>query len=352
MVILGRMTANASAGVSWRGIARGRLDVTRRNKSKKPSLEEALAALDDATDDPSSERAGAALREALSKSESYVAARAATIVREALLDGFDGALIDALDRFLDAGAKRDPGCRAKLAIAWAMDATDVCVHEPFVRAARCVQMEKAWGPPVDTAGPVRARALLALGRARYGDYLLLAGEALADPEAPVRAAALAGLVAHGDRGGAGLARYKIALGDDDPTVAAEAMRTLMSLAPDAGVERLGALLRHEDEATRELAAIALGDSHRADALVVLLEALGEAVRPQDRAPLFTALALHRSDRGLEALLAYVDGSRADAERALEALAMRAFEPELRRRAEAAAEAADVADLFAEAFGDR
>jgi len=321
-------------------------------RERKPSLEEALAALDDAARDPASPEGRDALRQALAEAESHVAARAATIVREALVDGFDGALVEALERFLDGDARDDPGCHAKLAIAWAMDANDVHVHAPLERAARCVQKEKAWGPPVDTAGPVRARALLALSRAYHTDFPLLAGEALADPEPPVRAAALVGLAAHGDRSGAGLARYKIALGDEDPTVLAEAMRTLMALAPDAAVPLLGAMLRGPDEATRELAAIALGDSHRPDALVALLEALSEAVRTRDRAPLFTALALHRSDRGLETLLAYVDGSRSDAERALEALALRAFEPEVRERARAAAEAAGVGDVFAEAFEDR
>lgn len=120
----------------------------------------------------------------------------------------------------------------------------------------------------------------------------------------------------------------------------------VSLSRLAGVaERLD----DEDLGVRELAAIALGDSRRANALDVLLGRMGRLVRASDRAPYFTALALHRSEPALRALLAFLEGPRPTAIAALEALAVRRFEPDVVERVEGAARAAGLADAFAEAF---
>lgn len=318
-------------------------------RKRRLSLEE-LAQLAEATRDSSSKDARDALGAALAKGESFVAAQAASIVRAELLEGFEGALIDALDRFLSRGAKADPGCHAKLAIVEAMDATDVRVHEPFVRAAQHVQKEKAWGPPVDTAAALRSRALLALGRGGFPDLLILAGAGISDPEPPVRRAALAALRAHGDRLGAGLARLKLEMGDEDPLVTSEAMSALLTLAPDHGSPVLARALDSDDASARELAALALGESQRADALDLLLDRLGEAVLASDRATLLVGLGLHRSEPALRVLLTFIDdGAQADAEAALDALAVRRFEPEVLERAGAAARAAGHEARFREAF---
>lgn len=307
------------------------------SKKRRDGLERALAQLDEATRDPGSPEARAAIEEALDGS-SFLAARAAGSVRDERLEGWADALSAALDRFLAGGAALDPGCHAKLAITEALDATDAARREPLLAAARCTQREGV-GPTSDTAAPVRARAVLALARGDYPDLPLLAGELLADPLPVVRRAALRALESHGDRMGAGLAHLTMRRGDEDPLVVSEAMSALITLAPDVGVPAVAALLHSPDATARELAIVALGESRRPDALDALLAAMADVVRGAERATYFTALALHRSEPALRALLPWLEGSRADAVKALEALAIRRFEPEVRERVEQAARAA-------------
>ncbi|MCB9592417.1 MAG: hypothetical protein H6719_06775 [Sandaracinaceae bacterium] len=313
------------------------------------TLEQTLAQLAADTAEPASEAARRALLEALPKKTSFVVAQAANVIRDHALDGFGDALETAYEHFAIEGAKRDPGCRAKLAIVEALDATDRPSISLFERAARVVQLEPTWGPPEDTAAPVRARAALALARAPYTDFVLIAGELLADPAPSVRRAALLGLGTHGDRAGAGLARYHVALGDDDPLVTAEAMSTLLALAPDVGIGALSAFVDGEDPTARELALIALGESRRPAALDVLLAHLEARVLSEERATVMTALALHRSEPALRVLLVWVGGRDADAAAALEALAIRRHEGEVVERAREAAAEAGRLDAFREAF---
>lgn len=312
-------------------------------------LDDQLTELARATAEPASEAARKALAKALGHRSSFVVAQAAEVIRDHVLDGFAGALEAAFERFAEDGAKRDPGCRAKLAAVEALDATDHPGTSIFEAAARIVQPEAAWGPPEDTAVPVRARGVLALARAPYHDFPLIAGEALADPSPHVRRAALVGLGTRDDRAGAGLARFKVALGDDDPMVTAEAMATLLALAPDVGIPALRGLAEGDDPAMVELALIALGESRRPAALIVLLDRLEAAVTSAERATVMTALALHRSEPALRVLLEWVAGREADASAALEALAIQRHDPGVTERARGAAEAADRLEVFREAF---
>jgi len=133
-------------------------------------------------------------------------------------------------------------------------------------------------------------------------------------------------------------------------VLSEAMMTALALAPDRALPELRASLRASERGRRELAILALGESRRSDALDALLEAMEDAPSG-DRAVYFTALALHRSAAALAALLPWLESSKRDAERALDALAVRRFEPSVRERVREAASAAGRAALFLARFGD-
>jgi len=74
-------------------------------------------------------------------------ALAAQAVREAALPGVEEALVRAYASLHG----EDPGCRARLALLEALDHMEATDDAPFVHAARYVQLEKAWGAPVDTA---------------------------------------------------------------------------------------------------------------------------------------------------------------------------------------------------------
>jgi hypothetical protein len=304
---------------------------------KKPSsLEAQLAALKTVTAAPASGEAREAIRRALAGGPSLVAARAARLVREHALEGLGDDLVAAFRRFLADAVKSDPGCAAKLA---ALEALDYGGHDdaaPFLEATRHVQKEPAFGPPVDTAAGVRARGVLALSRLAHPDLPLCAGALLADPEGPVRQAAADSLVAAGDRSLAGLLLLRWSAGDEEPLVILACMAGVLALASDQALPRLHAALFGGDGEPRELAALALGQSGRDDALDLLLEQLREAPRALERAPALRALGLHRSERALEAALDVIAGGAvADAEAALAGLGARRFERGLPDRVRAA-----------------
>jgi HEAT repeat protein len=326
---------------------------------KKITFEEELALLSPAAAQPTSADGRARILAALASSRSLVVARAARIVKEHTLDGFVEALSAAFDRLLPSAAdsanppvhasKSDPGCHAKLGLIEALDQLETVNGAPFARAVRHVQQEGS----SDMAAPLRARAIGGLARLGHPDFQLFVARLLNDPWPPVRQAALESLAHRGDGAGAALALFKVELGDEDPLVTMAAMTALVTLAPEWALDVLGALLdrRDGDGGRRELAAVALGQSRREDALALLLDRLRQSVRAADREPLLRAIGLHRSERALAAMLAVVgDGQTAEATLAVEALAARRFEPGVAERVRAAVATRDEADL--EAAGRR
>lgn len=300
---------------------------------KRQTLEDELNALVAADVHTASGRRQLEL--ALGSERQRVVARAATMVRERHLDGFEPQLAQAFDRFLIDGAKTDTGCLAKVALIEALDVLESSDAEFFLKATRVVQPEPAWKTAADTAGGVRARALYALARLGFPDLILLAGEAFSDSQHTVRLAAAEALAHFGVRHGAGVLLLALAKPEEDPLVTLASMSALLSLAPEVGLPRLTTLLRGEDAETRELAALALGQSNRTDALDVLVTALNAASTSRTREPLFKALGIHRSDRAINVLLdALGSETQADAQAALEALATRRFEPGVRSKVEA------------------
>lgn len=312
-------------------------------RSKAPrgrarTLADEQAALAAAIASPSADQARDAVSAALESRFALVVARAARLVGERRWDGFGAALRAGFERFIDDPVKRDPSCHAKRATIETLDLIESQDPAPFLTAARWVQLEPAWGPPIDTAAPLRQRGLLALARLGHQELELLCAERLVDLVPPVRAAAAEAL-AHGRApGGPPLLLLKLRVGDEDPMVTLAVMQGLLALAPERGEAELAPLLAGDGD-LRELAAIALGQSRSERALDLLAEALATAVRAVDRQPLYRAIGLHRSERALALLLERIEtGAHEDAVAALEAVAPRRFDPGVSDRVRAAARA--------------
>lgn len=197
--------------------------------ARRPSFEEELAALDGVARTPRSEEARARLDAALASKRSLVVARAARLIKEHAVAGFERALTDAFARFLVDPVKSDPVCQAKVAAIEALDYGESDDAEPFLRAVRHVQLEGG----TDSAAPLRARAVLALARLGHPDFDLVAATLLGDPIANVRQATLDALAHRGDRACAALAMAKLATGDAEPEVVLAAMTALLDLIRNA-----------------------------------------------------------------------------------------------------------------------
>ncbi|MBS2025614.1 MAG: HEAT repeat domain-containing protein [Deltaproteobacteria bacterium] len=292
---------------------------------KKPGADEELAQLKANPD-------ARAIATALASAHSRVVAAAAELIKARQLSEYTAALQSAYARFLVDPVKRDPGCRAKLAILEALDFTESMSEDPFLSATSLQQLEAAWGPPVDTAAGCRGRAILALARIGHQDAVPLAGLLLADDLHLVRVAAADALGHSGVRAAAGVLLHKLETGDEEPEVVLACMSGALALVPELMLGRLAAQLADGSDEGKEVAALALGQSNRPDALRVLVDAAEATVMSSDRAVILRAMGLHRSDAALEALLKFIAGDNlADARAAVRALATRRFEAGVRQR---------------------
>ena len=248
----------------------------------------------------------------------HLVALAARIVQEQRLDDLTGALAQAFDTLSQDGARRDPSCAGKTACLAALDHLDHLELDVFGRAATLVQLEKAWGPPVDTAVSVRARAALALARFPGPEATTLLGVLLADPAEAVRRAAIEALPGRVGAGGLLAMRWRIM--DHDALVAQlECGVALVRSAGPLGVDLVAGELESDRETVREVAALALAESRVPEALHRLSASLDAAILPEARALLIRAIAAHRSPGALGLLDDLLDdGSDADARAVLKA----------------------------------
>jgi hypothetical protein len=107
-----------------------------------------------------------------------------------------------------------------------------------------------------------------------------------------------------------LLRCKAQAGDAEPQVLGECFTGLLSVAPEESVPFVAAYLAHADDAVRELAALALGDSRLDGALPPIKEAWsGVLLGEEFRRVLLRAAAAHRSEAALDWLLAIVGEAR-------------------------------------------
>jgi hypothetical protein len=134
---------------------------------------------------------------------------------------------------------------------------------------------------------------------------------LHDSEAGARAGAVRAIACGNPREAELLLRSKALAGDAEPQVLGECFTGLLRVAPEESIPFVAAYLTHADDAVRELAALALGDSRLDAALTPLKEAWsGVLLGDEFRRALLRAAAAHRSEAAFEWLLEIVAEARA------------------------------------------
>jgi hypothetical protein len=304
------------------------------------SIDDKLAAL--RTLDVTAPKALDVLRDALRSTSGILVARAVKLVEEHRLEALVPELAPAFERFLVDPVKRDPMCRAKIAIARALDTLEEWDDRVFVTGLRVVQKEGGM-PAEDTAGELRGVCGLVHARFMRPDALDVLARLLGDPVRTPRVAAAQGLGDAGRPDASALLRYKIAEGDDEPEVLSAAIDSLLSLARDASIPFLVELLA-ENDLRAEVAALALGGARIPEVFEPLV-AWSEGCRPADRHRVgYLAIALLRSDRATSYLLEIVGtGTPTDAIAAAGALATFKDDPSVADQLSAAANRRDARD---------
>jgi len=304
-------------------------------RTTEAALKKALAEVHDARAAPSTAESRQVLGRALASPSSFVVEAAARVIAEHDLGDHAPQLATAFARFAD-GRDKDPGCKAKTALVEALVRLRIDADDVYFRAIRLVQMEPAYGGPVDTAVALRAGAAAGLAQGGHPSAAAEIAWLLADAEWPARAGAARALAACGRDAAEPLLRYKVRTGDPEPPVLGECLRALLAVNPDA-LPLVAGFLGDEDTALAEQAALAIGES-RLDGAFEALSAFVAAEPLRDRRKVaLVAIALLRRDVALDYLLGHVAGSDvATAKAAVEALAIYRHDPRVRERVIAAA----------------
>ena len=318
---------------------------------KRRPLEETLLALRRVRQAPGSEESRRELRRVLGGEGSHAVARAAALVGELGLEALVPDLVAAFPRFFEDPVRADPGCSAKAAIVEALRRLEQDERSLYRRAAAHVQKEPVFGGRVDTAVDLRGTAALALAESAGSDVLVDLAHLLADPEAPVRVSAARAIAVHGRDGGVPLLHLKALAGDAEPRVVAECLLSVLRLDPRDGLSFVASFFDRGDAAA-EAAAVALGESRRADALPLLRGWIDRAARRGLARVALLSIAALRRDEAVDLLLALAkDEPPPLAREALSALASVGGGDPLYERARAAVEARpELKDALARAFG--
>jgi HEAT repeat protein len=275
-------------------------------QSADAKAQAALDALN--TIDPVTPRAAqlAALKKALGDRHFLVVARAATLAGDRLLHELIADLQGAYERFLQDPIKRDPRCKAKSAIARALvtlECRDVGFYQHGIRYR---QLEPVWGGRADTATDLRCSCGMGLAASSHLRAVAELTGLLNDPEVEVRRGAARAIACGNPFEAEAVLRLKVQIGDADPQVIGECFGALLAIAPEYSLNFVAQYLTHKDEALQEFAALALGESRRPEAFVLLRDAWDELVTTEARGALIRAAALHRSEAAFDWLLMLVE----------------------------------------------
>lgn len=269
--------------------------VAYKSMSKRP-FDQKIEALDALRASPPADTTAfvVAISKALADRNNFVVSKAAALAGDFHHAALIPNLLSAFDRFMQDPVKTDPQCWAKNAIAKALKDlghTDAAV---YLRGARHIQMEPAWGPPADSATTLRGTCLLALLDCHIDDLTMLTclAEALADPEKPVRIDAARALSGAGIPEAAPLLRLKALVGDEEPEVIGQCLVSLLALQPDV----VPFVTRYFDSPDPELqieAVATLAQSHASGALPALKTFWNRRLLPEVRQATHAILAASR-----------------------------------------------------------
>lgn len=309
--------------------------------AKSHAVEDALAALQQLRNDPTTPAALSALRRALANKSAVVVAKAAQIAGEHELLDLVPDLVNGFERLLANAVKSDPNCAGKTAIAEALYRIGAGEEAVFLRGIRHVQKEPVWGGSVDTAAGLRGVCALGLIRMHYHDAMTEIGDLLADPEMRARADAARAIGYSENPQGLPLLRLRALVGDE-PEVLAECFAALLAIDPSAAIPFVARFLDAADEVRQETAAVALGGSRRIDALPVLRGWYEASVANELRRTALLAIAMLKQDEAIEFVLQVVaTGNAPDARAAIAGLAIYRHDDGLVAKVRAAAARDDV-----------
>lgn len=245
-----------------------------------------------------------ALKEAMGSPSNYVVAKAAEIAEEALLKPLTDDLLAAYQRFMADAPKLDKACAATTAIVKALYALDYQDPAPYRRGIRHHQFEGLG--PVDIATELRSVCALGLAQTRDEGVLDELVVLLADAEARARLSAARAIGCRNEVAAIPVLMLKVLLGDAEFEVLAECMAAMLAIATNPRTLRFVVdQLDSADTDRAEAAAIALGSIRDERAFEAIRAKWNVTVTGPIRERLLQAMSMSRTESAIQFLLGLV-----------------------------------------------
>ena len=306
---------------------------------------ESLAETLRSTPDPTPDQI-AQLSKTLTHRNNFLVSKAARLATNYELTQLLPDILVAYDRFFLDAAKTDPKCWAKEALAKALVTLGHRSKDDYLRGMRHRQMEPSFGPPIDSAGTLRAtcaHALVDCPGISDSDLLNALLEPFTDTDKTVRVEAARAIANVGGVSAALILRLRALLGsapsESEPEVLGSVFSSLLSLEGNQAIPLVARSLEPGDDLAAE-AAFALAELRTAEALAALLNRLRAGADPWFTGVLLSAIALTRLPAAIDFLVACIEQDERQAPDAIEALSRIAPNAELRARLQQAVEQAD------------
>ena len=299
--------------------------------------------------------ARAGVTKALGDSSNYVVSKGAELCAELGLRELAPELVAAFERLRQGGAKSDPQCWGKTAIAKAL--SEMAWRGPglFVSGLRHRQLEPVWGGETDTAMGLRAVCAEALVSTELdGEAILrLLVWALGDESKLVRVAAVGAVAQLSRWEGELLLRQKVIGGDNEPEVMGACMAGILELGERGAMDFVASFIGEEE--VRGLEAIAaMAQSRHAEAVRLVMAQWRRGLGVEAQKTIAISLGASPLEEARDALLELLQEARgAVAVCAVAGLGSSRYRDEVRERVLAIVSEKgerNVTEAFREEFG--
>jgi HEAT repeat protein len=268
----------------------------------------------------------AELRTSLADASNIVVAEAAKIVGEQKIAALTADMVAAFDRLMVEPEDTDPRCRAKIALAEALNQVECEQPNVFLRGLSHWQEPGRPGED-DAAAPLRGISAFGLTRINHHGIVLLLTDLLLDKAVAARVAAAQALGETRSATAIPLLRYKAQVGDGSREVEA-CLTGLMVAAPRESLPFVAGFLSgsHADGA-----ALALAESRLPEALKALIDHWPRARGGEHGETLLLAIAMTRLPASVDFLIDLLATDKESAPAILSALTIHRHNDAIRDR---------------------